>query len=211
MRTDAAEARQATTRLRTPLITDADTLGKVVTTDRLRIYEYLAKHGPSRVGEVASGLGLAIGSVSFHLRVLDEAEFVERADEFAPDRRSSYWRAVPGGIRFALATDSNDPGYAGAVASAEAVLSRRRAEMIARWRQNQEAWSLEWREAAAELDSMLRLSPRQTADFVAEVSDVIRRWKATEPSDDQETVFVALNCFPVHNDGQLGGESELAT
>lgn len=197
---EAATGPDSQIRLRTPLIKDADTLRRVVTADRLRIYEYLVKQGPSRVSEIANGLNLAIGSVSFHLGVLNDEKFIERADELAPDRRSKYWRAVPGGIRFALTGSSGEEEYTGAVESAHALLNRRRTELTTQWLRSQASWPARWREAAADVDSMLRLSPEQTEGFVAEMMALIGKWKAAEPSQDQESVFVALTCFPVRDD-----------
>src|SRR6476660_4711705 len=54
--------------------------------------ELLAVGGPANVGQLAARTGLAVGSVSHHLKVLHQQDLVEPAPQLARDTRESWWR-----------------------------------------------------------------------------------------------------------------------
>lgn len=56
--------------------------------------ELLKVEGPSSVGRLAVRSGLAVGSVSHHLKPLHQQGFIEPAPELARDTRESWWRAT---------------------------------------------------------------------------------------------------------------------
>src|SRR3954451_14614673 len=57
--------------------------------------ELLGVEGPSNVGRLAALTGLAVGSVSHHLRVLHQQNVIEPAPDLARDTRESWWRLRP--------------------------------------------------------------------------------------------------------------------
>src|SRR5690242_18024895 len=57
--------------------------------------ELLAVEGPANVGQLAARTGLAVGSVSHHLKVLHRQDLVAPAPELARDTRESWWRLNP--------------------------------------------------------------------------------------------------------------------
>ncbi|GAA2179780.1 hypothetical protein GCM10009785_07780 [Brooklawnia cerclae] len=183
---------------RTPLIRDAATLRRVATPDRIRIYEFLVRTGSSRVSAIAGALGLAVGSVSHHLRVMYQDGFVVRADELAPDRRSRFWRAVPGGIRWESPSDPGELQYLSAVDEAQTVIQSRRDDAVRAWRQSLASWPSAWREAAMDTDSVLKLTPDQAENFRDEILEVIARWRQCTPASGiARDVFVSFMSIPM--------------
>src|SRR4051794_4901131 len=57
--------------------------------------ELLSVEGPANVGQLAARTGLAVGSVSHHLKVLHQRGLIEPAPELAHDTRESWWRLKP--------------------------------------------------------------------------------------------------------------------
>lgn len=64
---------------------------------RQRLFGALTSRGHARATDLASDLGLPVNQVSFHLRVLADAEIIEEAPEHARDRRDRVWAMRPGG------------------------------------------------------------------------------------------------------------------
>ena len=54
--------------------------------------ELLEIEGPASVGRLAARTGLAVGSVSHHLKALHRHGFIEPAPDLARDTRESWWR-----------------------------------------------------------------------------------------------------------------------
>lgn len=63
---------------------------------RRRIARAVAARGHARAADIAADLGVAANSVSFHLRVLADAGFIEEAPEHARDKRDRVWKAIEG-------------------------------------------------------------------------------------------------------------------
>ncbi len=62
---------------------------------RREIMRYLAKAGHGRAADVGAALGLPANQVSFHLRTLGEAGFIEVDETLARDRRDRVWKLIP--------------------------------------------------------------------------------------------------------------------
>jgi DNA-binding transcriptional ArsR family regulator len=58
------------------------------------LVELLWVDGPATVGRLAARTGLAVGSVSHHLKPLHRQGFIEPTPELARDTRESWWRAT---------------------------------------------------------------------------------------------------------------------
>lgn len=59
---------------------------------RRRIVDYLGLYGASQVTTLARALDQQVGSISHHLRMLERAGIVERADTPNADKRTSWWQ-----------------------------------------------------------------------------------------------------------------------
>lgn len=69
-------------------------LKAVANPERLRIIAYLRSEGECTVGAIADALGLAPGSVSYHLKLLEKAGYAKRSVHDGDDRRKSWWHAA---------------------------------------------------------------------------------------------------------------------
>ena len=61
---------------------------------RRRIAKAVGARGHARAADIAADLGVPANSVSFHLRVLADADLIEEAPEHARDKRDRVWKAV---------------------------------------------------------------------------------------------------------------------
>ena len=73
---------------------------------RRRIFDYLLLYGATQVGTLARAFDAQVGSISHHLRMLERAGVVERADDPAGDKRTSWWQLARQG--FSWSSDDFD-------------------------------------------------------------------------------------------------------
>ena len=72
--------------------------------------ELLGVEGPANVGQLAARTGLAVGSVSHHLKVLHRQDLIEPAPDLARDTRESWWRLKPRPMSWSV--EDFDEGHA---------------------------------------------------------------------------------------------------
>lgn len=143
---------------------------------RRRLYEILIVGGPANVGQLARQTGLAVGSVSHHLKRLHRAGFVTPAPELARDTRESVWRGVR--RRFSWSADDFLPGsVARDIAD---VAERNNFEHHARttlsWMRDRSTYPEPWNELGLSADNLVRATPEQFADLQAELDRVVHDW-----------------------------------
>lgn len=171
---------------------------------RLRLYEALVARGPATNARLAQHIPAAPGSLSYHLRQLAAHGFIEEAPELANDGRERWWRAVPGGLHWSEEELDHTPGAQGAAAAAQSVLLGRQIERMRMWVNSGERWGRDWRSAAVNTDTVLRLGPEELREMAAELEEVLDRWRhrsrtvtEKEPSGvNRATVFLAVHAFP---------------
>ena len=182
-------------------ITTLEALRTIAHPARIRLYELLLLDGPATVSQLAAKASLAIGSASYHLRLLHRAGFVEEAPGTSHDRRTHWWRAVPGGLHWSPADFLDTPSGRDVSTTAQRLLTERRVRRLAGWNATWHRWAKEWIDAAVETDAVLHLTPEELAQFATELQETIRRWatrdRGGEPSSDRRPVFVVLGAFPV--------------
>jgi len=165
---------------------------------RSRMLDALAVDGPSTASTLALRTGQAVGSVSHHLKVLDEAGLVVEAPELARDRRERWWRLVTPGIRWSRAEFATDAGAVTAALAAESLEMQRQFERAQEWLANAEAAD-EWDDAAFASQTWLKLSPAELTELSTELIALTQRWRHRSIPDDgieRETVFVMARGFP---------------
>ncbi|MEO3815207.1 helix-turn-helix domain-containing protein [Plantactinospora sp. B24E8] len=161
----------------TPAITDLNVLRAITNPIRFRLYEVLATRGPATAARLAEYVSAAPGSLSYHLRQLAAAGYVEEAPDLGGDARERWWRAVPGGIRFSPADFLDTPAARAAVDAAQQLAVGRRLDRLRRWQETAvDRWGAEWLGAAVSSDMMLYLTPDELRQFGAEVGELIDRW-----------------------------------
>lgn len=192
---------------RTPPAT-VEILSVMANGHRLRVYEALVAVGPATNARLGATVGLASGSVSFHLRKLASIGFVEQVPppHGHADGRERWWRAVPGGVR--TRDDEPDPDLRQAAAAADAVHADRQARRLVYWarEKNQSHWSADWLGASVNEDAVLRLTSLELAELAEGLRDVLRLWigRAHDRADleneqarqRREPVYVAIHGFP---------------
>lgn len=78
---------------------------------RMRIYLLLRVEGKKTVGQICDVLSAPVGSVSYHMTILESAGLVEKAESPDGDKRKSWWKAREGGERPDLDAASEAESY----------------------------------------------------------------------------------------------------
>lgn len=165
--------------------------------------ELLAVEGPASVGQLAARTGLAVGSVSHHLKSLHRHGFVEPAPELARDTRESWWRTTP--RRLSWNPEDYLEGTAGRRVADVADLENLRYQVraIQQWMANSRSLSEEWRRAATASDTFVPATLEQLADFSARLSQLLADWsrecmadRDARPDLERQPVRAVLRVFP---------------
>lgn len=144
---------------------------------RVRLYEVLCTDGPATVSMIAGRLGLQVGTLSHHLRVLGRYGFLEEAPELAKDRRERWWRAIPGGIYFDTRDFEEVPGGADLARDvAGAMLLRDFQRVLARFATSGAAG--QWANVGCHESGVLRLSATELAQLSADWRNLLANWLA---------------------------------
>jgi predicted ArsR family transcriptional regulator len=165
--------------------------------------ELLAIEGPASVGRLAGRTGLAVGSVSHHLKALHRYGFIEPAPDLAQDTRESWWRAV----RRPLSWSADDfaTGTAGRriADAAEAENFRHQVRAIGQWLSHRDAVDADWRRAASSTDTVVPATRPQLEDLVDRIHDVIADWSVEclvdgerHPDAERLPIRVIARAFP---------------
>ena len=171
---------------------------------RLRLLGLLRIQGPATATALGRTVGAAPNAVSYHLRQLAKAGFVEPADMHAGDRREHTWQASH------EATSWDDADFRDSTASGVALDALRRRvfagydEAIARYLRSEAGLPESWRDAAGFSDLVFRATPAELRAVRDEVEAVVDRYRqraaglADRP--DTETVIVIWHGFPLQVD-----------
>jgi DNA-binding transcriptional ArsR family regulator len=164
---------------------------------RRRILDYLGFDRSATVGDIAAALGLQVGSVSHHLKTLEQAGLVSPDHEASSDRRQSWWRGVPGSLSWSMADFTGPERMMAAAAEVENLQHHLRRVMD--WFAMRDEVDPAWESAAFSTDGNAVASPDQLADLGRRLNTVIREWTAQcreERSPDQAPVFVFAHGVP---------------
>lgn len=186
------------------MLADAESLRRVAAPDRIAIYDLLLRDGPKRVSDVAAALGMAVGSASHHVRVLSEEGFLRPNAHLIVDRRSRYWEAIPGGIRWRAPDGGAPSNLVSAVVGAQAAVHGRRDAIQKAWIDSSGAWPASWQSAATDVDSVLRLDAAEAVELQTELLEVLNRWRERPNSrPDSREVMVAVQVIPIATTRQI--------
>lgn len=160
----------------------ADALAAVANPARGRIIDVLSATGPGTASSLGEATGLAVGSVSHHLKVLAGAGIVEPAPEMARDRRERWWRLVTGGFRWSTPDFADDPVGAAAESAAAHHTLQHQLERTRDWLALDPADAAVdgWSAAAFATQTWLTLTPAETTRLAGEIEEVLARWHAGE-------------------------------
>jgi DNA-binding transcriptional ArsR family regulator len=167
------------------------------------LVELLWVEGPATVGRLAARTGLAVGSVSHHLKPLHRQGFIEPAPDLARDTRESWWRVTP--RKFSWSVEDFAPDSLGRKVADQAEVEnfRYQARATQQWLKEMDDAPPEWRRAAGATDSLVKATPDQTADLHRRLSAVLSEWTAEVQADEGErpdvvrrAVRTVIRCFP---------------
>jgi DNA-binding transcriptional ArsR family regulator len=167
---------------------------------RLRLLGLLRLHGPATATSLSRMVGAAPNAVSYHLRQLAKAGFIEPAEATTGDRREHAWQASHD------VTSWEDGAFSSSSESHVALDTLRRQvfdlyrEASERYLRSEAEWPESWRDAAGFGDLAFRATPDDLRAVREEVEAVVERYRqraaraATEPGT--EMVQVIWHAFP---------------
>src|SRR4051812_36510020 len=165
--------------------------------------ELLEIEGPASVGRLAARTGLAVGSVSHHLKALHRHGFIEPAPELARDTRESWWRSVRRPLSW-----SADEFEAGSAArrvadAAEAENFRHQVRAVAQWLGHMQEVSVAWRRAASSTDTIVPATRDQLEELTERLRHLVEEWsrdcladQERSPDAERLPVRLGLRAFP---------------
>ena len=148
--------------------------------------ELLSVQGPANVGQLAAHTGLAVGSVSHHLKVLHGQDLIEPAPDLARDTRESWWRLKPRSMSWSV--EDFDEGTLGrrVAQTAEAENFRFQVRAMQDWLRRAPGETAGWRTAANSIDTYVPATEAQVRDFARRLGEVVRAWSDERMADTAE-------------------------
>ncbi|GAB2472785.1 helix-turn-helix domain-containing protein [Promicromonospora xylanilytica] len=183
-------------------LTEARALAALANPARSRLLDSLTAQGPATASALAERTGLAVGSISHHMRVMESAGLVEVAPELARDRRERWWRRAARSITWGRSTLPQDAESQRQAVAAEEFMLARQVERARTWLERPETDDA-WSRAELSTDSWLRLTPDELQELGDEINELVLRWKErgsrAEPGpaeEEREHVFLFARAFP---------------
>lgn len=175
------------------VVTDPRVLRALAHPLRGRILGLLRTDGPSTASRLAEAVGQSSGVTSYHLRQLAQYGFVGEVPDRG-NRRERWWQAQHQLTSWEPADMIDQPG--GLEANEQA--QRWQVEVMGR---ELRSWleaptDREWAGAAGLSDYVLRLTPAQARELLAEVYAVLDGWAGREPLPGATPVNVFTAAFP---------------
>jgi len=166
------------------------------------LVELLGIDGPASVGMLARRTGLAVGSVSHHLKALHRRGFVEPAPAYAKDTRESWWKATSRQLTWSaddFAVGSADRRIA---ESAETETFKHQVRAMRQWliaERDGDPWGAE----ASSSDTLCKATAAQLAELGRRLDDVVSTWtqdcladRDPHPDAERRAVRVMTRAFP---------------
>ncbi|HZE39399.1 MAG TPA: helix-turn-helix domain-containing protein [Stackebrandtia sp.] len=156
-------------------IIDPETLKALAHPMRQRLLGLLHHLGPSTVGTLADKVDGDPGQVSYHLRKLHEAGFIEEAPEASRDFRQRWWKPVMESHSWS----SRDFPTPAARAVADAATRQWIIEQFQALREHhrlRHSYPPQWQDAATGSQSYLNLSAPEVSQMVEEFQALCERW-----------------------------------
>jgi DNA-binding transcriptional ArsR family regulator len=138
--------------------------------------ELLAVGGPAKVGQLAARTGLAVGSVSHHIKALHRQGLIEPAPELARDTRESWWRARSQPLAWSV--DDFEEGTLGrrVAEAAEGENVRHQLRALRDWMNQAPHDDPAWRRAAESVDTLALATVEQLDDLGDRLTALVVEW-----------------------------------
>lgn len=144
---------------------------------RLRLLGLLRMGGAQTGVMLAGQVDEAAGTVSYHLKTLEAAGLVVKAEPQSEDRRAQWWAAAHDRTTWDDGQLAFDPETAEASQQLNHVVGQIYAQQWSAYVDSIPTIGREWVDAAHSSDSGLRLTPAQLAELSAELDAVAERWQ----------------------------------
>jgi predicted ArsR family transcriptional regulator len=167
---------------------------------RSRLVGELRLSGPATATRLAARFGTNTGATSYHLRRLAEVGLVED-DVTAGRGRERVWRAAHDVTHWERDRFAGDPDATAAADWLTSSFARHIAERVEDWNRGVADEPEEWRAAASFSDYILRMNAADLTAMVAELDEVVERWRGREPGADARRVVLYLYPIPLPEEG----------
>lgn len=165
--------------------------------------ELLGIEGPANVGQLAARTGLAVGSISHHLKMLHQQDLIAPAPELARDTRESWWRLKPRSMSWSV-EDFGEGTLGRRVAeTAEAENFRFQVRAMQDWLRRASGETPAWRTAANSVDTYVPATEVQVRDLASRMSELIHAWTdecladaGAHPEVERRPVRAVARVFP---------------
>lgn len=158
---------------------------------RRRLYEILSIQGPASVGRLSRETGMAVGSVSHHLKVLHRNGFIDPAPEESGDSRESWWRAVHRTLSWSTRAYGQGTGARAVAELAEVANLRHQETATVAWINARETLPQPWRDRGLNTHTLVRATPEQFDELVERLSAVATAWHEEVRQDQTERPGIA--------------------
>ncbi len=165
---------------------------------RRRIFDYLLLYGTSQVTGISRALGSQVGSISHHLRMLERAGVVERADDPDGDRRTSWWTLSRKGFSWSADDYAQAPADALLAREAERNGIRAQIDRLQRWRHRHRAGELPEYDGF-NTEYLGWATPDELRDLSQRLRDTLTDWRGSIDDSDgrrRVPVFFFSHAFP---------------
>ncbi|MDN3020888.1 helix-turn-helix domain-containing protein [Streptomyces sp. S.PB5] len=184
-------------------IKDVGTLKALAHPLRANLYRALSLARIATASQLAEQVDEAVSLVSYHLRKLAEHGLIEEAEPQRADGRERWWQPASDGISIRDADFGDAPEKAAAHTAAARLFHEQRADLYRRYLDERVTWSAEWKSAAQDSESWLRLTSAELSALSEELLAVVKRYdelgRAAEAAGDtegRENVALHLYGFP---------------
>ncbi|MGW4437464.1 helix-turn-helix domain-containing protein [Streptomyces sp. NPDC004596] len=181
-------------------ITDVGTLKALAHPLRMKLYRALCVADKATASHLADQVDEAVSLVSYHLRKLAEHGLIEQAAPQSTDGRERWWQPSSEGVSIRDRDFRDAPEKAAAHLAATRLFHDQRADLYRRYLDERPTWSAEWNAAAADSESLLRLTAPEMRELQDELLALIRRYdeqgRSAEAAGDTEgREHVALHVY----------------
>ncbi|MDY0982625.1 winged helix-turn-helix domain-containing protein [Microbacterium sp. CFBP9023] len=165
---------------------------------RRRIYDYLLLYGTSQVTALARSLDAQVGSISHHLRMLERAGLVERAEDPSGDRRTSWWKIARRGLTWSAEDFADSPADALLAREAQRQSIRMQIERLQRWQRRHDDPAVAGYDAS-NTETTAWATPDELRDLSSRLSATLMDWRDSvdlEDGQQRTPIFFFAHAFP---------------